>query len=332
MDKQHLPRHSAGSFELKEGTGPITAMISYDGFVEMYKVDKTFHVQSPKGIDPDETNSNAPWVMTPISDVGSSNTIIARVLLQSRDILDGACFKHEVDKKEVLGHLYECKENLLACQKIYNEISQEIDNILSKTQSEGIKTQRNDRGISSFPHVQELKTKCHTFLIKANLAIQNICALASTILKLQKRDKNFDHLTITLQPIFSENTDIQKFIIANQSNIKGIIDLRNFLEHPYNKNNKTTMIENFRLTPDSKITVPIWYVTGNDPYPIKEGMGEIVTYLLETAEIILIQLVMATVKKEIPYVIVRIKESEINPNAPIIYRLSLDTGKLDIPK
>src|SRR5256885_2142638 len=102
MDKKILPRHAAGSFELKEGTGPITAMCSCGSFLEIYKTDKTFRVQSPEGIDPEQTNPNALWVTTPVSDVGSQNPIISRILLQNNEILQGACFQHEVDKKEII--------------------------------------------------------------------------------------------------------------------------------------------------------------------------------------------------------------------------------------
>jgi hypothetical protein len=59
MDKKILPRHAAGSFELLGGTGGITGMCSCGEFLEMYKVDKTYRVQSPEGIDPKQTNPNA---------------------------------------------------------------------------------------------------------------------------------------------------------------------------------------------------------------------------------------------------------------------------------
>ena len=78
--------------------------------------------------------------------------------------------------------------------------------------------------------------------------------------------------------------------------------------------------------------VPQWHVTGQEARPIKEEMKDIVNYLLEIAEAMFIQLVIATTKKEIPFVIVRVEESKINPDAPIKYRLSIDINKLQIIK
>ena len=68
-----LSRHAAGSFELKEGTGAITAMQPCGEFLEIYKIDKTFRVKSPESIDPEETNPNALWMTAPFDDVGSGN-------------------------------------------------------------------------------------------------------------------------------------------------------------------------------------------------------------------------------------------------------------------
>lgn len=69
--KNNLPRHSAGSMELKEGTGPITAAFSCGSFLEIYKQDITFRIRTPEAIDPEELNPNAPWVASPVANVGS---------------------------------------------------------------------------------------------------------------------------------------------------------------------------------------------------------------------------------------------------------------------
>ncbi|MCL9682574.1 type II toxin-antitoxin system RelE/ParE family toxin [Legionella maioricensis] len=68
----------------------------------MYKVDKTYRVQSPESIDPEQTNPNAMWVITPISDVGSQSPIVSRILLQGSEILKAAWFEKEIDKDEVI--------------------------------------------------------------------------------------------------------------------------------------------------------------------------------------------------------------------------------------
>ncbi len=316
-----LPRHAAGSFELKEGTGGITGMCPCGQFLEIYKIDKTFRIQSPESIDPEQTNPNALWVTTPVSDIGSKNPIISRLLLQGHEILKAALFDREIDKEVVLLLLHTCKENLLACDKVAKKVAVEVDKIILKIQTEGVATEKNARGLNPFPHISDLTTECDTFLTKAKRAIKSICELPKVFFALPTEDNNFDSLATSLAPILEHDDPLLKFVTSQTTSIKQIIELRNCQEHP--KKHRKTVIENFRLTPDTKIMVPQWYITGDKATPIKEEMGEIVSYLLEIAETMLILLVMASVKKELPFVIEKIEDSNINPDAPIKYRLSM---------
>ena len=80
--ENRLPRDAAGHLELNEGTGGIIAMCSCDGFLEVYKQDVTYRIQTPETIDPDRTNPHTRFVAAVADRVGSSNPIVARVLLQ----------------------------------------------------------------------------------------------------------------------------------------------------------------------------------------------------------------------------------------------------------
>jgi hypothetical protein len=332
MDKKNLPRHAAGAFELKEGTGGITGMCPCGDFLEIYKIDKTFRVQSPESIDPQQTNPNAMWVTTPISDDGSKNPIISRTMLQSHEILKGAWFERDIDKKAIILTLHACKENLLACDKIAKKISNQTNNIITKIQGEGIGTEKNARGLNPFPHITDLITDCDTFLTKAKRAIKSICELPLHFYSIDSSDNNFQNLSRCLASIIRPDSRLLNFINENAALIKHIIDLRNYKEHP---GNRKTIIDNFRCTPDIKIVVPQWYITGKDstpPTPIKEEMGDIVNYLLEITETMLILLVMDAVKKGIPFIIEKTPDSQINPAAPIKFNLSIDISKMRILK
>lgn len=154
------PRHSAGSFKLKEGTGPITTMCPCGEFLELYKIDKTFQIKTPKAIDPEETNPNAPWVVSPVSDVGSSNPVVARVLLQGYEILKTAIFDREVNKEAITKQLHCCKETLLACQNIAKRVGGHIDSAIHDINERGVSTDNHGRALNSFPQVPDLDTDC----------------------------------------------------------------------------------------------------------------------------------------------------------------------------
>lgn len=328
MDKKISPRHAAGSFELHGGTGGITGMCSLGEFLEMYKVDKTYRIQSPESIDPEQTNPNAMWVITPTSDVGSKNPIVSRILLQGSEIIKSAWFEREIDNDKVISLLHSCKEDLLVCDRIAKSLGAEVSKVMLEVQTKGL-TSEKGRALNPFPHVQNLTNECDSFLIKAKRIIKNICILPAIFFELPKEDSNFEYLFKSLSPVLGiEHHFLNEFILPNAPYIKRIIELRNSQEHP--KKHKKTIIENFRLTADNKFLVPQWYITEEEPCSIIEEMEAIVNYLLEIAEIMLINVVMYNIKKEIPFVIVEIPEPDINQDAPIKFKLSIDLNKISL--
>jgi hypothetical protein len=226
--------------------------------------------------------------------------------------------------------LHECKEHLLVCEKIAKKIAVEVDKIILQIQTKGVGVEKNARGLNPFPHVSDLTTDCTTFLIEAKRTIKSICELPAIFFNLPNNDNNFDNLAKSLATILAHDSPLINFITLNAKGIKYIIEMRNFHEHP--ERNKKTVIENFRCTPNMQISVPQWYITGEEAKPIKEEMEAMVNYLLEIGEAMLIHLVMTTIKKEIPFIIEKIEGSKINPNVPIKYRLSIDLNKMQITK
>lgn len=332
IPSKRFPRHSAGSFDLKEGTGPITTMCSCGTFLEVYKRDKTFRVETPESIDPDEINPNAPWVASAVSDVGSSNMIVARVLLQGNEMLKGATFDPPVDREAVTIHLHSCKEALLACEKVTIKITSTIDHIIHQIKESGLTVDNGGRTINPFPQAIDLESDCGAFLIQANRVIKLICELPKFFYSLDRTDSNFDHLAERLAIALGEDSPLTKFVGDNAGGIRYLIDLRNFHEHPKQRH---TVVENFRVLPDCRIQVPMWSIAGekpSKPRPIKEEMNAAVVFLRDTAEALLIHLVMQRLPQNAPYILEEIPEESIDPVAPIKYRLSIDFGKLSFTK
>jgi len=321
-----LPRHAAGSMELKEGTGGITAMVACGDFMEMFKVDKTFRVQTPEGVDPEGTNPNAPWVAAPVDDVGSGNLIVARAFIQPYEMIKSGFLKKKVDIKSATLKLRECKEALIACEKEALNVIQDIDNIIDKVGKEGISTDNNGRGLNPFPHISNLDIRCGSFLVFANRAIKSICGLPGFFIDVERPDSNFDHLAKRLSKTLGEESNLVMFIRDNADRVRYLAELRNFHEHP---KEKRTIIENFKLLPDMNIQVPMWGLDANELSPIKEEMLATINFLTEMAEEMIIHLVMSS-PSDYPLALESIEESKIDPSNPIRYRLTVDISKMGI--
>ncbi len=244
MNDKRLPRDAAGSFELKEGTGGLTAMCSCDDFLEVYKEDVTFHVRTPESIDPKRTNPRALFVAAVADTVGSSSLVVARVLLQGRDILQSALFERPVDKAAVVRTLYAIKESLVVCEKVARRVASHVDGIVEKIRTVGLTAEKRGRALNPFPQVPDLETDAATFLIQAKRAIRSICELPSLFFPMKGNDSNFDKLFKTLSKTASAPAPVVECVRDNATPIRYLSDLRNFQEHP--SANKRTIIENFK--------------------------------------------------------------------------------------
>jgi hypothetical protein len=324
----NIRRHAAMSMEMKGGTSPITAMCPCGTFIEIYKRDKTFRLKSPELIDPEGINPNAPWVASPVANVGSSNLIIARVLLQAKQMLDAAMIEGPFDKDATISKLHACKESLLACEKVAHRIAQNIDEIVKLISEHGVARDNRGWGLNPFPQASELELDCGALLIHANRCIKLICELPTLFLTLERTDSNFDHLSKRLSEALGDESPVTTFVRENARGVRYLVDLRNCHEHP---KKVKTVIENFRVLPDGQIQAPVWYLQGDaqrEPHPIKEEALGIVDFLRELAEIMFIHLLIQRVSTKFPFFIAQVPDEEVAPDFPVRYKLSIDFSGL----
>jgi hypothetical protein len=321
MDKS-APRFQAGSMSLPEGAGNITGMFSNADFLEIYTETATYRVKSPETIDPEVTNPNAPWVSSKSSDFGSTNIIVARVLLQGSDMVDSVATE---DKDLVLRQLHTCKEALLACEKVRLRVTESAESIMNDLSQNGVNLERG-RHVKDLPQVPNLEDDASSFLINIKRAIVSICYLASYVLPLPKKDNNLEHLKKSVNKLNDKRySQLIEAIDAFIPGTKHLIELRNFQEHP---GDKITYIENFTVTPKNEVGYPVWYVKGNEPESIVASMESAIEYVVTLSESMLIHYLLATTKSNFSYFVEEIPEKDIDPKKPIRYRLSIDMSSI----
>jgi len=299
-----------------------------DKFLEIYKQDRTFRVETPETIDPDRTNPNAPWVTSVTAEIGSSSKSIARVLIQSRDMLEAAIFEPALDKARIIKTLHACKESLVACELLSRKIIGHIDRIVHEIQTAGIARDKHGRGLNPFPQVPELEPNCASFLVHANRAIKAICELPYVFLSLERKHSNFHHLLRNLEKVLERESPILLLVRENANTVEHIINLRNYHEHP---GDTKTIIRNFHVVPNGAISAPIWKLEGvlqTEDQPINQELISIVSFLQDLAEAMFLYLAQHGVSKRIPFYIEQEAEEKIDPSMPIKYRFSIDIASL----
>ncbi|TDK30979.1 hypothetical protein [Luteimonas terrae] len=324
------PRHYPGSIELKEGTGPITAMCPCGSFLEIFKVDRTFRIQTPESVDPEETNPNAPWVSTPVSNYGSANLTVARVLLQSKEMLSSASFDGTVDKEAVLQHMHSCKEVLLACETLSDRVTSGISKLTNQIEERGIPRDNGGRGFNPFPHVEGLELDCGAFLVQINRAVKLVCELPTLFFDLERPDSNFDHLATRLAKHVGEDTPLTRFVRAHADRVRYIAELRNYHEHP---REIRTVIKNFHALPSGDICEPTWQMVGepgSQAMSVKEEIVAATEFVRSLAEVLFLHLLMHQLVDDFPFIVTEIEESERDSAVPIRYRLALDFSQIHV--
>jgi hypothetical protein len=321
-----MPRDRGGSIQLTEGTGGIRALCPCEHFLEVYKIDTTFRIETPETIDPDRTNPHAPMVAVVADRIGCAHPIVARVLLQGRDILELAILRSSVDRGAVVGSLHSIKEALVACHKATEFLSQHVAAAEATWAASQVSNPGGQRVIPSLPQVPDLEPTATQFLIAAKRAIAAICGLVPHFLLVERSDNNFDHLGQRLEALLGGTAPLTTFLREYSETSRYLIDLRNGQEHP--KPERATYIQNFRVQPDGAVAVPVWFVTGAAPRPIHVETAAAVERLIEMAELMLIHLVHECLDARWPFVIQELEPSERDSTMPIRYKLNLDMSRL----
>lgn len=222
-----------------------------------------------------------------ISNYGTSNFIVARLSIQTQNILQPFyCINNDV--KESIFTLYNLKiqKRLLVCNKINEEITNEIKQINNEIEKNGLKTQSQGRSIH-IPQVLELEERIEQFLYSAKSVLRDLTEIFHIFFGKKFTEARYDKVLSWSEDEFGIDNNLTKLI--NQDHelwIKRIVTLRNAIEHPggYSGNLK---IDNFELI-DEKLLLPSWQLNDEDRFLISTDLNTIVLNLLEFSEEVLI--------------------------------------------
>ena len=318
-------RDSAGSVELHGGTGAILHMVGLTNFLESYKSDATFRIQTPQTVDPKNTNPNAPWVVTRIDGVGASSFAVARVFLQGHEMLQQGIFVKELDKDAVLNQLHSCKEQLVICEQTAAKVVGRIEEIIARIQTAGIDRDNHGRALNPFPQVQDLVADTTVFLIHAKRAITEATLLVAAVLGIQVQGANFRVLGERLLTQLGADANLTKYVQEQEPTVKYLVDLRNLQEHP---NTVRTIVADFHVLPDGSISPPALHLSDQEPQMLHENLRAAAGYLVKLTEAVFIQAVMGRLAGTFPFFLQEIEEHAIDAQCPIKYRLAIDLSAL----
>ena len=97
-------------------------------------------------------------------------------------------------------------------------------------------------------------------------------------------------------------------------------DMRNYLEHPKN-DERRTVINNFQLLPDGRLSPPTWHLSGDAPVQIADDMSNIIGFLVRVSEELLVHLVIYCGRERFSFRVRQIADDKMDRDFPVKYCL-----------
>lgn len=273
------------------------------------------------------------YVIVKTSNHGTNNPIVARLSVQSRQLLEPFSLPDE-KKKRIWAVLHDkVQQQLLSCYDIWIQIASRESEIVAEVEENGIQTQSNGR-VATIDQIENLNHLSSNFLYSAKSALRDIklmiCEFYETDPDIKEVEKNsFKYLEEWAKKRFGETDEFTKLISEDfKLWIDEICRKRNAVEHPdgYSGNLE---IFNFTAVQETetkkwKGVFPQWQRNQDQPSSITKDMQVSIENLLNFSEDVLV----ACLRKAgsmIPVVFHEILDVSRDPECPIRLRVTFVT-------
>jgi hypothetical protein len=254
-----------------------------------------------------------------ISDVGTSNPIVARMTIGIMEIIDFSTL--DKDRKENLKvNCFEIMNLLTLAEKTAKPILEKITQIKEEIRANGIKTQSFGRCID-VPSAVRIEDS-RAFIRYAKQVLYEIAENINIIYDKKFDGPHFHKIRDYFVSEFGENFALTKLLSEDQDWIKQIIDLRNEDEHP--KTGKP-FVNNINVQPNSNGGFTIFLPTFFNGMQIGSALEVFSHNLLTFSEELIIS---SLAEKFFPAIatIYEIPEADRDPASPIRFRVGLKEG------
>jgi hypothetical protein len=265
-----------------------------------------------------------------ISDYGTANPIVARLSLQTQELLQFYDLS-ESQKQDVFGLMFsDIQPKLLTCFGIADKIAKQVAEERQKLRDGNVEVQGSAYRI---PNIFNLRS-VETFLYQAKSVLRDLTRLFLILFSKDFGNQAHFHSVLAWSnEKFGEKHPLTAMLKTDQDTwIKKIIQMRNAVEHPEGKSG-TLNVLNFTSSKQANqimVTEPLWGLNNDPPVSIAEAMPVMVDNLLTFCEQVLI-LCLEEFKKDFPIVLVEVPESKRDPKCPIRYKMTVDTSKVQFP-
>lgn len=263
-------------------------MVQSGDVFEVFKEDCIVQVTAPEVIDPDNTNPKLPPNRKVLySEIGSSNCIVARVFLQADKLCGDLVASNNIDKKEFLKILRECRDSLIHAYNTAFETSYEI----MQLSNEYLSRASSSSACVVIPHIENLENRVHSFSTCVKRCLQKFGEIFNLIFNLKFTGHHYHKIRKFVCNEFGNDHPLFVVLDRSKDNIERLLKMRDAVEHP--KASNQLVITNFSMHPQGALIKPFWqHLPNSENYDLAWEMGAIVDWMVEFIEVATLHIIL----------------------------------------
>jgi len=258
------------------------------------------------------------WKIQKRMDVGTSNPIVARIIIGLSEVADFTTLP-KATKVKLLENCHKIAEFLINADKAARPLIDEINSIIADLNLNGVQTQADGRCIN-LPHTSTIENS-RLFLKYAKQALSGVAHNFQIIFNKPYQGPHFHKIKAEFNTVFGQEDKLTRLIAEDEPWIKQLIELRNEDEHP---NSGKPFLSDFDINRTSNngaygITLPLFF-NGTAINNILEVYNyNLLTFSEEATALALEKYFISNIT------ILEIPEKDRNPEIPKRYSFRLKT-------
>ena len=255
------------------------------------------------------------------SDYGMSNPIVARLVIQTRNLLKDSRFPSEV-QYQVIAIYFSLHKRLLICNEALERLKMALVAALERI------PKSNDPRLKAVAFILDLEGEADKILYELKSVLRDVISIlnpfygkkfteASALYPRKANVPSDAQSWVTRK--FGNNEPLGIFIAEEAGWVEELIRKRNAVEHPGGYSG-TLNIENIKLLDDGKMLLPVWYRTGMPETNMLTDLDALIHSCFTYAEDFLALAIKANPAFRQFMDIFRIPKDQIDNECPINYK------------
>lgn len=258
MDKDQIRKQRRAAAHLKldlEAGDKVVQLISRESGLFAVTLKQILRVQTPDELDPSLEHPDAPWGQSIYLPHGSADSLVARTILQTRDLADIFFGRGSQEHRALMDISWEVLNSLVSIRVMKDRLEKRIVEIAEMIE-EDRDAYTKGQSPKPLPIVEYYDIEFRSFVNEVRRALATISNLFAVLTPKDFGQGHFHKALEWARREHGEQSLLAQMLGNDQRWIKLWIDMRIAIEHP----EKDKFIEtiNFTLEADRNIRLPTW--------------------------------------------------------------------------